>query len=493
MQTPFDLLIRNASVIDGTGAPRYSADIGISGDRIARIGDLGAARGAIEIDLAGRVAAPGFIDAHTHDDRFMLSNPDMAPKVSQGVTTVVGGNCGISLAPMPRPIPDPVTPPLNLLDDAGQWFRFASFGAYLDALRAQPPATNCAMLVGHSTLRVATMSDLSRAANPAEIAAMRALVDEAMKAGAIGVSTGLFYEPAAAAPTEEVIQVCQPLKAHNGLYCTHMRDEANRVIESLEETFLIGRELDVAVVISHHKVTERANHGRSRETLALIEQRMATQPICLDCYPYTAGSTVLSADRAAGASRVIVSWSKAMPEHAGADLADIAKTMGVDETEAIRRLSPAGAIYFKMDEGDVQRILRFDETMIGSDGLPHDASPHPRLWGTFPRVLGHYSRELALFPLETAVHKMTGLTAKNFGLRDRGVLVEGAYADLTLFDADTVDEAATYARPIAPARGIETVIVNGAIVWRDGASTGARPGRVLGRDPRGDGRDPRGG
>ena len=482
MPKSFDLLIRNATVIDGTRAPRFSADIGIRGDRIVRIGDLAGLHGAVEIDLDGRIAAPGFIDAHTHDDRFMLSSPDMTPKVSQGVTTVIGGNCGVSLAPMPRPIPDPVTPPLNLLDDVGEWFRFPSFAAYLDALRAAPAATNCAMLVGHSTLRVATMDDLTQPASPAEIEAMTALVEEAMRAGAIGVSTGLFYEPAIAAPTEEVIQICQPLKAFNGLYCTHMRDEAAGVIDSLEESFRIGREVGVPVVISHHKVTEQANHGRSRETLALIEERMGTQPICLDCYPYTAGSTVLSAHRAAGASRVIVSWSKALPEYAGRDLQDIAKEMGVSQEEAIARLNPAGAIYFKMDEGDVQRILHFDHTMIGSDGLPHDVSPHPRLWGTFPRILGHYSRRLGLFPLETAVHKMTGLTAKNFGLRDRGVLKEGAYADLTLFNADTVDEVATYAAPIAPARGIDTVVVNGSIVWRENRPTGVRPGRVLGRD-----------
>lgn len=482
MTHSFDLLIRNATIIDGTGAPRYAGDIGIRGDRIVRVGDLSGQHGAEEIDLAGAIAAPGFIDAHTHDDRFMLSNPDMTPKVSQGVTTVIGGNCGVSLAPMPRPIPNPVTPPLNLLDDEGQWFRFPTFASYLDELRGAPAATNCAMLVGHSTLRVATMDDLAQPASPAQIAAMRELVVEALGAGAIGVSSGLFYEPAIAAPTEEVIQICQPLKAFNGLYCTHMRDEANGVMDSLEESFRIGLEVGVPVVISHHKLSERANHGRSRETLALIEERMATQPIGLDCYPYTAGSTVLSAHRVVGASRVIVSWSKALPQYAGRDLDAIAATMGVSQAEAIERLSPAGAIYFKMDEDDVQRILRFPPTMIGSDGLPHDAAPHPRLWGTFPRVLGHYSRELGLFPLETAVHKMTGLTAETFGLRDRGVLIEGAYADLTLFNADTVDEVATYAAPIAPARGIDTVIVNGAIVWRDGSSTGARPGRVLGRD-----------
>ena len=479
MKKNCDLLLRNATIIDGTGGPRFSGDIGIRGDRIAHIGDLSALHGDVEIDLGGRIAAPGFIDAHTHDDRLMLSGPDMAPKVSQGITTVIAGNCGISLAPMPRPIPQPVTPPLNLLDDQGGWFHFKTFAEYIAALRAQPAATNCALLVGHTTLRVATMDNLGLPANAAQIASMRTLVHDSLAAGAIGVSTGLFYEPAIAAPTEEVIETCRPLKEFGGLYCTHMRDEADGVMDSLEETFRIGREVGVPVVISHHKVIGQANYGRSAETLAFIKQSMAKQAVCLDCYPYTAGSTILSADRAASSTRVIVTWSKSLPEYAGQDLADIAKKMGVSEEQAVARLNPAGAIYFRMDEADVQRILQFDETMIGSDGLPHDAAPHPRLWGSFPRVLGHYGRTLGLFPLEKAVHKMTGLTAKNFGLKDRGVLKEGAYADLTLFDADTVAEAATYEAPIANAHGIDTVIVNGAIVWRDGRSTGARPGRVL--------------
>ena len=479
MKKNCDLLLRNATIIDGTGGPRFSGDIGIRGDRIAHIGDLSALHGDVEIDLGGRIAAPGFIDAHTHDDRLMLSGPDMAPKVSQGITTVIAGNCGISLAPMPRPIPQPVTPPLNLLDDQGGWFHFKTFAEYIAALRAQPAATNCALLVGHTTLRVATMDNLGLPANAAQIASMRALVHDSLAAGAIGVSTGLFYEPAIAAPTEEVIETCRPLKEFGGLYCTHMRDEADGVMDSLEETFRIGREVGVPVVISHHKVIGQANYGRSAETLAFIKQSMAKQAVCLDCYPYTAGSTILSADRAASSTRVIVTWSKSLPEYAGQDLADIAKKMGVSEEQAVARLNPAGAIYFRMDEADVQRILQFDETMIGSDGLPHDAAPHPRLWGSFPRVLGHYGRTLGLFPLEKAVHKMTGLTAKNFGLKDRGVLKEGAYADLTLFDANTVAEAATYEAPIANAHGIDTVIVNGAIVWRDGRSTGARSGRVL--------------
>jgi N-acyl-D-amino-acid deacylase len=227
----------------------------------------------------------------------------------------------------------------------------------------------------------------------------------------------------------------------------------------------------VPVVISHHKVAGVRNHGRSRETLSLIEERMRSQAVGLDCYPYTASSTILTASRAAAAQKTLVTWSKPHPEVAGTDLAEI--------TIPLEQLLPAGAIYFTMDEADVRRILAFEHTMIGSDGLPHDTFPHPRLWGTFPRILGHYSRRLNLFPLETAVHKMTGLPAKTFGLQDRGVLKPGMAADITIFDADEVDETATFTQPIRAAKGIDSVIVNGTVVWHDGQPTGARPGQVL--------------
>ncbi len=473
----YDLLIRNATVVDGTRAPRYEADIAVSGGKIAAIGRMDGEKGDVEIDASGRVAAPGFIDSHTHDDRLMLSSPDMAAKASQGVTTVVAGNCGISLAPAPHGMRPPVTPPLDIVDDAGGWFRFRTFAEYVEQLNGTPAATNCALLVGHTMLRVQTMDNVDRPANPAERTRMRAMVDEALAAGAVGVSTGLYYEPACAAPTDEVIDVCRPLKERNGLYVTHMRNEGDNILASLEETFRIGRELEVPVVISHHKVAGQPNHGRSKETLALIEARMKSQPIALDCYPYCASSTILSASRAAVASKTLVTWSKTHPEVAGMDLDEIRSSLKL----SLEQLLPAGAIYFSMDEADVQRILSFEHTMIGSDGLPHDAAPHPRLWGTFPRVLGHYSRGLGLFPLETAVYKMTGLTARTFGLKDRGVLRTGMAADITIFDAGEVDEAGTFARPIQPAKGIDTVIVNGMVIWRDGKATGARPGRVLTR------------
>jgi N-acyl-D-amino-acid deacylase len=478
MTTQFDLVIRNATIVDGTGAARFAADIGIRGDRVVRLGQLDEGeRAAREIDAQGLVAAPGFIDAHTHDDRMLLSDPTMAPKVSQGVTTVVTGNCGISLACSPAHSAS--IPPLDLLDSNGQWFRFPDFRGYCAALENAPPAANAACLIGHTTLRAATMDCLDRPATPAEIGRMRALAERALEQGALGLSTGTAYAPAAQASTEELLAVCQPLAGSGGLYVTHMRNEDDAIVAAMEETFRIGDELGIPVVISHHKCVGKANHGRSSETLALIERTRTRQPVGLDCYPYIASSTVMQSHRAGQSTRIIVTWSKPHPELSGKDLAEAARALGVSEAEAIERLQPAGAIYFMMDEADVQRILAYPHTMIGSDGLPHDARPHPRLWGTFPRVLGHYAREVGLFSLETAVHKMTGLTAERFGLQDRGVLREGAYADIALFDPEQVIDAATFDDPVRPALGIHTVIVNGSPVWASGTPTGARPGRVL--------------
>lgn len=477
-ETELDLILSGGTVVDGRNTKPRRADVGIRADRIVAVGDLSGHNAVRRRDVSGLMVAPGFIDSHTHDDNALLKNRDMVAKISQGVTTVITGNCGVSLAPL---VHDSPPPPLDLLG-TGDNYRFASFQAYLDALRATPPAVNAACMTGHSTLRAAVMTDLEREANEEEIDAMRALAEEAMRAGAIGISTGTFYPPAAHASTEEIIEVCRPLTEYGGVYATHMRDEGDEIVPAMEEAFRIGRELDVPVVISHHKVMGAKNFGRSAETLALIEQAMATQPVALDVYPYIAGSTMLKKDTALMASRTIVTWCKPHPEFTGKDLDDIVAELGRDKAEVIDALQPAGAIYFMMDEEDVQRIMRFPDTMIGSDGLPHDTHPHPRLWGTFPRVLGHYSRDLGLFPIETAVWKMTGLTADRFGLARRGLVEEGAFADMVVFDPATVADEATFEDPTARARGIALVYVNGVEVWSGEAGfSGQHCGRVLNR------------
>jgi len=306
-------------------------------------------------------------------------------------------------------------------------------------------------------------------------------LQEALDAGAIGMSSGLAYAPAAGAPAAEIEALARLLQPAGALYTTHMRNEGAAVLDSLEESFAAGRSAGVPVVISHHKTIGRDNFGRTSETLPVIAAAIARQEVGLDAYPYIASSTVLSAAQAERALKVLVTWSKSAPEQAGRELSAIAVDWGVSEKEAVDRLQPAGGVYWTMDEADVQRVLRFEHTMIGSDGLPHDSHPHPRLWGAFPRVLGHYCRDLGLFGLEEAVRRMTGLSAARFGLTGRGTLAAGAYADVTVFDPATISDRATFEAPMTPAAGIEHVFVNGRPVWTDGKPTGERPGRALRR------------
>ncbi|MDX2103223.1 MAG: D-aminoacylase [Alphaproteobacteria bacterium] len=472
------MLIRGATVIDGTGSARIRTDVRITDGRIAEIGQL--SREDHTIDADGLVLAPGFIDCHTHDDEAVLADRTLACKTSQGVTTVVTGNCGISLAPM-RHCPEPAPPPLDLFGRAGR-YRFAQFRDYAAALAATPPAVHVAALVGHMTLRVEAMDRTDRPANEREIAHMAARLDEALAEGALGLSTGLAYKPNQAAPTAEVIALAQVVARYHGVYTTHMRDEGAAILASIEETAEVGRAAGVAAIISHHKLAGRPHFGGSTASLPLIEQLAARQPLGFDMYPYPASSTVLEAHRVAMAERTIVTWSDPHPDCAGEDLAVIAARWGVTVEAAVTRLVPAGAIYFSMDEGDVRAILSHRLAMVGSDGLwMPTGRPHPRLWGTFPRVLGHYVRDVGLFDLETAVHRMTGLTAERFGLKDRGRIAVGAAADLVLFDPTTIRDRATFDSPEEPAEGIHTVFVHGTPVWRDDRPTGATPGTLLDR------------
>ena len=399
--------------------------------------------------------------------------------MSQGATTVVVGNCGISLSPVrmaKRPIP-----PLDLLGDES-WWTFDSFGAYADRLTRDPSPVNTYALIGHMSLRVEAMDgDVDRAATDREAEHMRRRLADALAEGASGFSTGLYYPPNAGAPTEEVIAVAQALRDAGGIYVTHMRDEGAGVLDSIEETLRIGRGTDSPVVISHHKCAMPENYGRSVETLPAIDRAAAHQRVDFDMYPYAAGSTVLMVDKIRDDVRVQVTWSVPHPEMSGRDLEAIAADWGVTRRQAAAQLLPAGAIYFQMQEDDVRRIMSHRLAMIGSDGLPHDAYPHPRLWGTFPRVLGHYSRDLGLFSMETAVHKMTGRTADVFGITDRGVIRAGAYADLVLFDPRDRDRLRRLRLPHAAQRGHPRDLGQRPVrlrLWRRGHTRQGRAGGV---------------
>ncbi|MBL8265278.1 N-acyl-D-amino-acid deacylase family protein [Steroidobacter sp.] len=474
-----DLIIRDVTLYDGTGSPARRGDLAVEGDRIAACGDLGAWSGTREIVASGLALAPGFIDTHTHDDRMLLSPAsDMTYKLSQGVTTVVVGNCGVSLSPATFARRPPS--PLDLLGDERSWV-FDSFAAYSERLKVSPPPLNALALVGHMTLRVDAMQgDTQRAATDREIALMRERLAFAMQEGARGLSSGLAYPPSLHAPTEEVMAVAEVIGAYGGIYTTHLRDEGQHVIQSIEEALQIGKRAGARVVISHHKCAGPENFGRSKQTLALIDRANLDQDVDLDAYPYAASSTSLLAELVREDIPIRVSWSVPHPDAGGRTLAEVAAEWGIDQRAAARRLSPAGAIYFSMDEADVQRILAHPRTMIGSDGLPNSEGPHPRLWGTFPRVLGHYARDLGLFDMATAIYKMTSRPATVFGIENRGILEEGAYADLVLFDPLHIADRATFEKPTEAAAGIRECWVNGTTVYRgDTGVTGARSGRLL--------------
>ena len=482
-----DTLIRGATVIDGTGGPAVRADVALAGGRIAAVGALDPQlwRADEVRDAAGLALGPGFVDVHTHDDTSVIRTPELWPKLSQGITTVIVGNCGVSAAPV-RLRGDPPDP-MNLLGPAAA-FGYPTFASYREAVSRARPAVNVAALVGHTALRATHMDRLDRAATAGEIAAMRADLRDALAGGALGLSTGLAYASARQAPTEEVLALAEPLAAAGALYATHIRSEFAEILGALDEAVRVGRHARVPVVVSHLKCAGPENWGRSAAVLAALDAAREAHPVGWDCYPYAAGSSTLDLAQVTDAIEITITWSDPHPEMGGRSLAEIAAAWGTTQGEAARRLQPAGAIYHAMSEADVRRILRHPATMIGSDGLPNDPRPHPRLWGAFPRVLGHYCRDLGLFPLTEAVHRMTGLSARRFGLAERGEIRAGYWADLVLFDPASVRDVATYADPRRPAAGIAAVWVNGVLTSRDQTPTGARGGHFVVRGATGAGK-----
>ncbi|KPC35787.1 N-acyl-D-amino acid deacylase family protein [Pseudomonas syringae pv. cilantro] len=474
----YDLIIRDALVIDGSDTPGVRADVAISDGRIQRIGSLTEARAREEVNAVGRVLAPGFIDVHTHDDTVVIRKPEMLPKISQGVTTVIVGNCGISASPVSLRGNPP--DPMNLLGDASAFVypRFADYRAAVDNAR---PAVNVAALIGHTALRNNHMDDLLRSASPAEIAAMREQLRDSLEAGALGLSTGLAYASAFSAKTSEVKQLAEELTTFGAVYTTHLRSEFEPVLEAMAEAFDIGRHARSPVIISHLKCAGAGNWGRSPQLLAALEKAAQDHPVGCDCYPYAASSSTLDLKQVTDAFRITITWSTPHPDQGGRDLQDIAADWGLSLQDTARKLQPAGAVYYGMDESDVERIMSHPLSMIGSDGLPEDPFPHPRLWGAFPRVLGHFSRDKKLFALHTAVHKMTGLSAARFALHERGLIREGYWADLVLFNPHTVRDIANFKDPQRAAEGIDGVWVNGQLSYAEGKPQGKRQGRFLPR------------
>lgn len=476
-----DTLIRNARVLDGSGAASEVLDVAVRGDRICEIGPALNYRARMPMDANGLTLAPGFIDVHTHDDTAVIRTPAMLPKLSQGVTTVIVGNCGISASPVALRGDPP--DPMNLLGDAND-FRYPTFSLYLEAIQDARPAVNVGALIGHTALRNNHLDRLDRTATEAEIKAMREQLQETLDGGALGLSSGLAYPSAFAASTEEVLTLAQPLASAGAVYTTHMRTETEGILDAMREAFEIGRLSHVPVIVSHLKCAGIANWGRSGEVLEALESARRSQPAGCDCYPYAAGSSTLDLRQVDERVRITVTWSTPHPEVAGQSLAEIAEHWQLSQLEAARRLQPAGAIYHSISEEDMRRILSHSATMIGSDGLPNDPRPHPRLWGTFPRVLGRYSREEGLFSLPEAVHKMTSLPAQRFGLAGRGLIREDFSADLVLFDPETIIDTATFSDPIRPAEGITAVWVNGVLSYTDEGATGNRGGRFVRRGNR---------
>lgn len=457
----FDIAIVKGTIVDGTGKEPYQASIYVKDGMIESIDKNNHTLPATEtINASGFCVSPGFIDVHTHEDIALIINPSIPSKVSQGITTVVTGLCGYS----PAPIQDATRLPKEysiVIPDA--YHSYKTYGDYLHAVAQAQPAVNYIPLVGHSTLRLQVMDDVNRPATLAEIDAMKPLIDEAFAAGVSGFSSGLAYAMAAQSDTRELIELCKHVKQYNGAYITHIRDEGNGLLSSVDEAIEIGKQSGLPVIFSHHKAVGVANHGLSKISLARIDDARATMDIAMDLYPYTFSSTALTPKHVQRGTPddVVITRSEPLPQMIGKRLSDVMAALDMSANQAINALHPAGALYFIMAEQDVQRILRHDACVIGSDGLPFDPLPHQRLWGTFPRILQKYVREQNIITLPTAVRKMTGLSADIFGLSKRGYIKQGYHADITIFHADTITETATLGNPKTPAHGIEHVFVNG--------------------------------
>jgi dihydroorotase/N-acyl-D-amino-acid deacylase len=499
---PYDVVIYGARLVDGSGSPWFLADIGIRGDQIAAVGTLGGAPANVRIDARGMVAAPGFIDIHSHGRRGIVAVPTAENYLREGVTTIVEGPDGSS----PLPI-----------------------AAFLDGIRKMAISVNFATMVGQGSIRQSVIGLANRTATPAEIEKMKDLVAQAMRDGAFGLSTGLFYVPGNFTPTEEVIELAKVVGRMGGIHISHMREEASHVLDSVRETIRIGEEGGLPTQITHHKMMGQASWGKSADSLRLVEEARARGvDVTIDQYPYTASSTGIAAlvpqwaleggqrstaerlsapdkrakikaaivqnlkvDRGAGDPKNVAIVNCPFDRSlAGKNLTQLTQARGAEPTmenaaETVMELVSKGgcsAVYHAIAEEDVVRIMRSPYTMIASDGdIPvfGQAAPHPRSYGTFARVLGVYVREKNVLTLEDAVRRMSAYPAQRLKIWDRGMLRPGMKADVIIFDPKTVADRSEYDKPHQYSVGVHDVMVNGKFVLREDKVTAERPGRVL--------------
>lgn len=530
--TRFDIIIRGGTVLDGSGTPAVRADVGIVADRIAAVGDLRAASADRVIEAQGRRIAPGFIDIHTHSDISALYDPGQASAIGMGVTTQVVGNCGLALGFAVNS--DAFAFEKRWLAPYRARITWKSFGEHLGLVEAQGIATNYVPLAGHGTLRKRVIGLDERAPTPEELAQMRALLTEAMAAGAWGLSSGLEYPPSAYADEDELADLCEVVARFGGLYATHLRNEGDTLVEAVQEALNVTERAGVPLQLSHHKAEGRANWGKVRTTLGMVDAaRERGQDVQMDQYPYPAFMTALSIQTlpryAQGGTgedltarlndpiqraqiahdmqaahpdwtdngpdspwnNLIIGVCRGRPEAQGRSIATLAHEASAAPIEYVLDLLAetggfVSAINFAIGEDDIADVMRHPFTTVGSDGVgthpggdANDTKIHPRAYGTFPRVLARYVRDLGVLTEAEAIHKMTGLTAARFHLADRGRIAPNCFADIIVYDPLTIGDCATFDAPHQFATGIDCVLVNGRVALQSGKHNDVLAGRVL--------------
>ena len=530
----YDVLIRHGKIFDGTGNPWFSSDVAIEKERVAALGALVSESADTIIDVKDMVVCPGFIDMHSHSDFVLLINPLAESKVRQGVTTEVIGNCGLSAAPLNDLLKEDIQKTMPMLEEADLELTWSTMGEYMRLLKSKGVALNVAPLVGNSNLRISFLAFENRSPTEEELERMKKILAEAIEEGAFGMSTGLIYPPSCYADTEEIVELAKVVAQFGGIYTSHIRGEGFTLVDAVEEAIQIGDRTGIPVEISHHKASGRANWGKVRQTLRMMEEaRERGVDVTCDVYPYTAGSTGLDSilppnTYEGGVEKLIerlrnpktrkeikeemireseegapdtlgrpgwdsirISYCKGHPDLEGETIEDIAKKKGLDPFEfvfdlLIEEKASVSIVLFTMCEEDMRYVLSHRLSMIGSDssarapyGVLGKGKPHPRTYGTFPRILGRYVREEGILNMESAIRKMTSLPAQKLKLRNRGLIREGMWADIVIMDPRRVIDQATYQNPHRYPEGIKYVLVNGRLVIENGEHTKALPGRVL--------------